>query len=198
MIGVFLRHVNRVPIRSRGSYTGFVAGKHAPSRSALAEALREIRGEARLSQAKLASLAGVSLEPIKGIETEGHRPKAETLRKLADGAATNGAGHRNREQADGYYDRLMKAAGYVKEVLPLDDPAPLARRPVDDLTDEEVEDALERYSADPEAAVAFLSAVKRWQDMSPSARRLVLFSLEEARRMDEEIERANRQNRRDR
>jgi hypothetical protein len=101
--------------------------------------------------------------------------------------------------ADAYYDRLMRAAGYVKGDAAPSGPTPYPNRPVEDLTDEEVEEALERYSDDPQAAVAFLSTVKRWQDMSPSARRFVLFSLEEARRMDEEIgqsKRIDRQRRR--
>lgn len=40
-------------------------------------------------------------------------PKAPTLRQLADGAATDGAGNRDPEKAERYYARLMRAAGYL-------------------------------------------------------------------------------------
>lgn len=98
------------------TYTASVAEKHAKAASPLAEALKELRADAGITQAKLARLAGTSMEPIKSIETEGHVPKASTLRQLADGLATYAPGRRDPELADEYYERLMRAAGYVAPV----------------------------------------------------------------------------------
>jgi len=182
MIGVFSRHVKGVDRPPTRPYTGYVVGKDAVIRSPLAGVLREIRREERLSQVKLAELARVSLEPIKAIETEGHRPKAETLRKLADGAATNGAGQRDDHKADGFYERLLVAAGYIAS---RHDEEPEAQRPVDDLTDEEVVGELERRMGDREVAVSLLATANDWRQLPPKAKRLILDTIRYVRGDDD-------------
>lgn len=82
-------------------------------RERLAAELKTIRREARITQAALSVISGVGTTRIKDIERAGPLPKPETLRLLANGAATDGAGSRDDAKAQGYYDRMARAAGYV-------------------------------------------------------------------------------------
>lgn len=151
---------------------------------ALAAELMACRAEARLSQEELARIAGVNRNTVSDMERGIRRSKPATLRFLADGLATDGAGQRDPAKADAFYDRLMRAAGYLAG-QPAEPDAKV--RPVEDLTDEEVEEALERWMGDPEASVAFLAFAQDWRDLSPEARRFALNGLESARDMDRAI-----------
>ena len=155
-------------------YPGYVSKVFGSGVQDLPSVLAELRREVRISQVELSRLAGLSRETVNLIERDMTRPKVDTLRRLANGLATNGAGVRNAELADGYYERLMRAAGYIKADSDLGDPGPLVRRPVDDLTDDEVVDELERRMGDREVAVSLLAAANNWRELPPRARRLVL------------------------
>lgn len=73
-----------------GRYTGSVTRNPVNSREALAELLPLLRKGARLSQAELARLSTLSRETINLIERAATTPKADTLRLLASGLATDG------------------------------------------------------------------------------------------------------------
>lgn len=148
----------------------------------LGRELGAIRTEARLSQGELGKLAGISRNSVGSIEREEWQPKAPTLRALADGAATDGAGTRDPVKADAFYGRLMRAAGYIED-RPAD---PEPSRSVDDLTDEEVTDELERRFGDREVAVSFLAAAKNWRNLDPRSQRLVLETVRYAAGEDDE------------
>lgn len=87
----------------------------APDQSSVAAVLPVLRREVRLSQVELADLAGVARSAVSAIERGATRPKADTLRLLADGLATDGTGTRHADQATAFYMRLMRAAGYLDE-----------------------------------------------------------------------------------
>lgn len=132
--------------------------------------LGTIRNEARLSQGELARLAGISRNSVGSIEREEWRPKAPTLRLLANGAATDGAGQRDPQKADVYYDRLMRAAGYLD-----DRPSTTTETyPVDELTDDEVTAELERRIGNREVAVSLLAAANNWKNLDPRSKRVIL------------------------
>lgn len=137
-----------------------------------------------MTRAELAAAAGISLGPIKQAETEGHVPKAPTLRAIARGLATYGGGRRDDDLADDYYRQLMGAAELSAEP-PLEPPS--KSRPVEDLTDEEVEEALTNISQDAELSAAFLAVAEDWTDLPTSSRRMVLSTLRAAVERDEKI-----------
>lgn len=95
-------------------YTGFVTRQVGKNEPGLPEELAAIRTEARLSQEGLGKLAALSRNSVGLIERGETQPRPGTLKALAEAAATNGAGQRNEELADHYYDRLMRAAGYSR------------------------------------------------------------------------------------
>jgi transcriptional regulator with XRE-family HTH domain len=161
--------VKRVLGRICDWYTDPMTVGNLSHRERLADELRQIRREARLTQQGLASLSSVALTTIKANERGEAISKAETLRLLARGAATDGAGDLDPSKADAYYDRLMRAAGYLGEAAPPEEP-----RPVDDLTDEEVVDELERRFGNRDVAVSLLAASKNWRNLSPRSQRLIL------------------------
>lgn len=139
-----------------------------------------------MSRDQLAQAGGLSVGPIKRIETEGHVPKAQTLQQIADGLATYAHDRRDPELADGYYQRLMRAAGYLEE-RPAEPEPPSRVRPVEDLTDDEVRDALTRISRDPNMSAEFLDVAEDWSDLAPSAQRFILNSFQLARQMNDDI-----------
>ena len=153
----------------------------------LTRVLPALRREARLSQVQLAELAGVARSAVSGIERGATRPKADTLRLLADGLATDGTGVHHPDQAAAFYLRLMRAAGYIEAAPPSE---PLRPRPVEDLTEEEVAEALTRLSQDRSLSAQFLAVAGNWQQMSVPAQRAVLNGFELARQFDEEIQAA--------
>ena len=119
--------------------------------------------------------AGVNRNTISDIERRMVLSKSPTLRRIADGLATYAPGRRDQELADAYYQRLMRAAGYLTDPGP--DPSTYEidpRRPVEDLTDEEVREVLSRISRDPAFSAHLLSAAEEWADMSPEAQRFLL------------------------
>lgn len=81
---------------------------------ALSDELIALRQRSRISQRDLARLTGVSEGTIKNIEAgQNTQPRPQTLRALADGLATDGAGNKDESLAEEYYDRLATAAGYA-------------------------------------------------------------------------------------
>jgi transcriptional regulator with XRE-family HTH domain len=99
------------------SYTDEVARKVTIREHELGDLLQQLRVAARMSRDQLAEAGGLSVGPIKRIETEGHIPKAFTLKLIAEGLATYAPGRRDDELAAHYYQRLMLAAGYVKGIF---------------------------------------------------------------------------------
>lgn len=155
----------------------------------LSAELVKARAEADVSQPKLAERSGVSRNTVSDIERLVTLPSAKILRKLADGLATYAPGRTDAELAAAYYDRLMRAAGYIEDALTEPPPKP---RPVEDLTDEEVEEALTRISNDPRFSAEMLATAADWIDYPPSARKAVLNGFELARQMTEDIKAAER------
>src|SRR4051812_56998 len=98
-------------------YTCEVARKVTIRRPDLGELLQQLRGTARMSREQLAEAGGLSVGPIKRIETEGHVPKPVTLQQIAEGLATYAPDRRDDELAAHYYQRLMLAAGYIKGIV---------------------------------------------------------------------------------
>jgi transcriptional regulator with XRE-family HTH domain len=92
-----------------------VTSKVVKDEPGLGVELAAIRAEARLSQELLGKLAKLSRNSVGSIEREEWQPKPATLRALALAAATDGAGHRDETKAAAYYDRLMRAAGYLED-----------------------------------------------------------------------------------
>lgn len=91
-------------------------GKVGEHRERLSAELIACRSEARrVSQDDLALLAGVNRNTISDIERQLTLPKAPTLRKIARGLATYAPGRTDEELATEYYDRLMRAAGYLED-----------------------------------------------------------------------------------
>lgn len=142
-----------------GFYTAFVEAKHSDGGRSLGALLRELRGEARLSQAELAKRAGISAEPIKSAETEGHIPKPATLEQIATGLATYAPGRTDRELARDYYIRLMVAAGF----LPAGSPAPPAELRATSVAPSEMDEISALLSQIPDASMA-LSSLGRGSD----------------------------------
>lgn len=139
------------------------------NREALAALLPSLRKSARVSQLELSRLAGLSRETINLIERAATNAKAETLRQIADGLATNGDGEQDAGKAAEYYQRLMLAAGHIDAGS--SEVKPVKPRSVEDLTDEEVEEALAKISKDPEFTAEFMAVAEDWSEMSTSAQR---------------------------
>jgi transcriptional regulator with XRE-family HTH domain len=108
---------------------GVKVRKVTPTEAPLADVLRSVRREVRISQKELADVSGVGESTVKGIERGEPGAKPSTLRLLARGLATDGTGHIDPDRADRYYHRLMVAAGYD----PPDEPEQPAGRTADDL-----------------------------------------------------------------
>ena len=89
----------------------------------LARTLAALR-QARQSQDELAIVAGVGRGTVQRIE-RGEATTAQTLRQIARGLATDGAGHIDEARCERYYARLMEAAGFS----PRAEPAPRRWRP---------------------------------------------------------------------
>lgn len=106
---------------------------------------------------------------------------------LADGAAIDGAGRPHKDLADDYYNRLMRAAGYLEDTQPQSDAAPA------DLSDEDIEAAIARYLEDDETALAFMGALRRWRDLPRAAKLHILDTFRDADRMAERSERLQRE-----
>src|SRR5262245_36684738 len=70
-----------------------------------------------MSQAALAETSQVSPATIKLIERGMSQPKPDTLRRLAQGLATDGNGVLSEAERDLNYTRLMVAAGYAPPTL---------------------------------------------------------------------------------
>ncbi len=86
----------------------------------LSATLRSLRKRQRISQSTLASLSRVSRTTITNIEAgtdpmtdQPPSPRADTLRALARGLATDGHGVRHDELETVFYAELMDAAGYL-------------------------------------------------------------------------------------
>lgn len=154
------------------TYTGYVEGKHAVSElAALLRRLRDERG--RMSRSQLAQNAGLSLEPIKSIETEGHVPKPSTLRQIANGLAAYAPGRRDKELADSYYLRLMTAAGYV---APSHGQGDKALQPVPERSPLQAEIAA-LLAQIPDATIALTSLARGSDDWDDEDREYVLGQL---------------------
>src|SRR4051812_18383450 len=90
-----------------------MTGKTRGEFPTLANALQDLREEARLSQRALARSAGVSQGTIRDIETgKQTAPKPETIRKLANGLAKDNDGTIHERRAQIGYDLMMNVAGY--------------------------------------------------------------------------------------
>lgn len=166
-----------------GPTLGDVVRKETIGRHELAELLKALRTDSRMSREQLAEAGELSVGPIKRIETEGHVPKAPTLQLIANGLATYAPGRRDDELAAAYYDRLMRAAGYMTGPAT----APLEpSRSVDNLTDEEVVDELERHFGSREVAVSMWAAGKNWRNLKPQSQRLILETVRYASGEDDE------------
>ncbi|MFN8525155.1 MAG: helix-turn-helix transcriptional regulator [Chloroflexota bacterium] len=127
----------------------------------MAAELAALRKEVRLSQVELAKLSGVSPRTVGLIEADATTPRADTLRRLADGLATSGAGKLDRAAAAEYFGRLAQAAGFA----PID---------VATLTDDQVEAYLEELAGGPDVGINLLNLAKSWRDIDPGSKRLVL------------------------
>lgn len=75
-------------------------------------ALAELRKMYGLTQGQLADLAGVARTAISAIERGATRPKADTLRLIAEGLAKAGAQSGRISSPDHFYIQLMDASGY--------------------------------------------------------------------------------------
>lgn len=87
-------------------------------RERLSTELKTLRREARITQQGLCDASGVGTTTIKDIEKAAIIPKPDTLRLLANGLATDGAGQRCESKAERYYNRLMFSAGHISALLP--------------------------------------------------------------------------------
>lgn len=162
---------------------------------ALSVTLQRLRDKARVSQKELARITAtlgddrrVSEATIRAIESESTQAKATTLRKLADGLAFDPfAGEVNQARSDAFYAELQQAAGYQTGATTTPASKP---RSVEDLTDEEVREALARMMNDPRVSAEFLSVAEDWTELAPSAQRFILNSFELARKMNEDIKAA--------
>lgn len=131
----------------------------------------------------------VSLATIQSIESGTTTPKPITLQRLSAGLVRDPfTGAVDAARAGDVYRQLLVAAGHIED-RPAE-PEPERRRPVEDLTDEEVRDALTRLMQDPKVSAEFLSMAEDWADLAPSAQRFILNSFELARQMDEEVKAA--------
>lgn len=118
----------------KGRYTQIVTSRDVIEQTALGGELAAIRVEARLSQEGLAKLARISRNAVGEIERGITQPKLETLRALANAAATDGAGQLDHGKAQSYYERLTRAGKAAPEEPP-SSPAS-----VEELTDEDVKE----------------------------------------------------------
>lgn len=156
---------------------------------ALSEELVSLRGLVRLSQRSLARASGVSEGTIRDIESGSTVSKPSTLRKLAVTLASDPLSPSpDAGRVESVYQRLLRAAGYLEDAKAESDAE--RRRPVEDLTDEEVGEALRRWFDIHKVPVALLSTVENWEDLAPPAQRFLLNQFEEARRIDEDIKAA--------
>lgn len=158
---------------------------------ALSEVLPTLRNMVRLSQKGLAKASKVSEGTIRDIETGATVSKPSTLHKLAVALARDPLVHgADDSRVEVVYQRLMVAAGHLDAPAGAVEEPPARRRPVEDLTDEEVVEALTRISNDPRVGAEFLAAAENWQTMAPSAQRFILNGFALARQMDEDIKAA--------
>lgn len=162
-----------------------------PDSSALTVLLPRLRDRARLSQKRLGELAGVARSAVAAIEQGKTRPKADTLRLIAIGLATDEGGHNDPELTTGYYAQLMQAAGYTDPATP----SPVEVRPTAELTDAEIETALNRYFEDGDAAISFMGTIRRWQQLPRAAKLAILDTLRDADRMADRAEQMQRESR---
>lgn len=131
----------------------------------------------------------VSLATVQAIESGTTKPKPVTLQRLAAGLVRDPfTGAVDEARADDVYRQLLVASGDL-DVRSAESPTE-RRRPVEDLTDDEVREALGRYFQDPNASAQFLSTAEDWEDLDPSAQRFILNSFELARKMNEDIKAA--------
>lgn len=108
--------------------TGYVVLMDRPGAAVgLPGVLAELRTRAGLSRRQLEELSSVSEETIKAVESGRNlRPLPDTLRKLAQGLATNRViGRVDQAAAVEIHTRLMQAARYLA-------PAPTAEQGEDD------------------------------------------------------------------
>lgn len=132
----------------------------------LAGELKSVRRDARITQQELADTSGVSRTTIKAIERGDQVPKAETLRLIADGAATDGAGERDAGRGATFYDRLMRAAGYTRAPA-----APAPQPPADP------EAIMADLAHDPEIAALIVEAARKYPAMTDDQRRFFVYAL---------------------
>lgn len=122
--------------------------------------LAQLRGRAGLSRRDLAELARISDGTIKLIEygaTE--QPSPDTLRRIADGLATNRATARvDADSAAELYGELMAAAGYAVTATP----------PYGGLEGE-----IGQLVRSKDRAAALAAFVRKYPNLSPDERRLV-------------------------
>ncbi len=133
----------------------------------LSGALRSLRKRQRISQSALASLSGVSRTTITNIEAgldpmtnQAPSPRADTLRALARGLATDGHGGRHDDLETTFYADLMDAAGYL--------PAPwnMADALRSHSPESDIPGYVETHASDPiedqQAAVEDIKASANW------------------------------------
>lgn len=104
-------------------------------RASLPETLYRLRVQARLSQQKLAKLAGISEGQLGNIERGRDQrgagpphPKVETLRRIADGLAFDDETQTtDTEKADRYYLELATAGGLFPPSVVPSEPGALLR-----------------------------------------------------------------------
>jgi transcriptional regulator with XRE-family HTH domain len=157
----------------------------------LAALVRDLRGWTRLGQVNFAKAAGVAKNTVSRLEAGVARTaEPATLRLIAEAAIREGAGDEARSaDLDEVYARLMRAAGHLPSAVT--ETATAARR-VEDLTDEEIEAALRRRMADPEAAVALASIARDWQDLDEGDHAVIQLAIDTARKRAQRIRQQQR------
>lgn len=167
--------------------------------SDLTTKLPELRRLVRMSQKDLADSTravgeseGVSLATVQSIEAGTTTPKPVTLQRLAAGLVRDPfSGAVDQGRSADVYRQLLVAAGHIEDQPPpTTEPQP--RRPVEDLTDDEVAAELERRMGDREVAMSFLAAANNWRGLSPRSQRLILETVRYATGEDDDPPAARR------
>lgn len=139
-------------------------------REALSLEFKLLRREARITQQALYAISGVGTTTIKDIERGAAIPKPDTLRLLAEGFATDGAGNRCEAKARRYYNRLMLAAGYISE-LPPEPETPAEATP-------DPEAVLAELARDPELGALIASALRKYPAMTEMQKHFFVHALQ--------------------
>ena len=129
----------------------------------LAQAVRTLREQTRMSQRDFAAAAGVGKNTITNVES-GKPTTPATLRLIADAAVREAAGEHVGLDADACYNRLMVAAGYCPA-------APVAAMP-------DPESVLTELSRDPRLAAIVASALRKYPSMTTAEQQGFIFLLE--------------------